>query len=267
MTVVRKIIEIDEELCNGCGDCVVDCAEGALKIVDGKAKVVNDVFCDGLGACIGACPVDALKIVEREAPEFDEEAVDEHLAKIGRPSLAEQGATQAQQAGGHGHGSGHGPGEGDSQESACGCPGSAMRTFEPTPEKTNDDGAEAPQSFLAQWPIQLRLLPPFGPMWQDKDVVLLADCVAAAYPDVQRQLIRDKTIVMTCPKLDDAQESIDKLAQIFQNPLKSINVAIMEVPCCGGLARIAEEALQRSGADHQLQVTTISIRGEVLGVR
>jgi hypothetical protein len=142
-----------------------------------------------------------------------------------------------------------------------------MRTFEPTPEKVADGSAEAPQSFLAQWPIQLRLLPPAGPLWQDKDVVLIADCVAAAYPDVQRQLIRDKTIVMTCPKLDDAQQSIDKLAQIFQNPLKSINVAIMEVPCCGGLARIAEEALKQSGASHELKVTTIGIRGDVLGVR
>lgn len=253
MSVVRKIIEIDEELCNGCGLCVVDCAEGALKIVDGKAKVVNDVFCDGLGACIGACPEDALKIVERAAPEFDEEAVEVHLASIGRPPLAASPATPPQPAQPHGHGGG--------------CPGSALRMLDPAPKAPTDDNAEAPQSYLSQWPIQLRLLPPSGPLWQDKDVVLLADCVAAAYPDVQRQLIRDKTIVMTCPKLDDAQESIDKLAQIFQSPLKSVTVAIMEVPCCGGLARIAQEALQRSGATHELKVTTIGINGTVLGTR
>lgn len=259
MGVIRKIIEVDEELCNGCGLCIVDCAEGALKIVDGKARVVNDVFCDGLGACIGACPEDALKIIEREAPEFDEEAVEAHLAAIGRPSLASPASPPQQ---GHGTAQGHGH-----NQSECGCPGSALRTFEPAPAVVNDDRAQAPQSFLAQWPIQLRLLPPQGPMWQDKDVVLLADCVAAAYPDVHRQLIRDKTIVMTCPKLDDVQQSIDKLAQIFQNPLKSINVAIMEVPCCGGLLRIAEEALQRSGASHELKVTTIAIRGEVKSVR
>ncbi len=257
MGVIRKIIEVDEELCTGCGLCVVDCAEGALKIVDGKAKVISEVFCDGLGACIGACPEDALTIVEREAPEFDEAAVEAHLAAIGRPALAAQNPPQPQPVQPHGHGHGGGGG----------CPGSAMRMFDPAPTAPADDSADAPQSFLAQWPIQLRLLPPQGPMWQNKDVVLLADCVAAAYPDLHRQLIRDKTIVMTCPKLDDAQQSIDKLAQIFQNPLKSINVAIMEVPCCGGLARIAEEALQRSGASHELKITTISIRGDVLGVR
>ncbi len=260
MSVVRKIIEIDEELCTGCALCIVDCAEGALKIVDGKAKVVNDVFCDGLGACIGACPEDALKIVEREALEFDEEAVEVHLAKIGRPSLASQETAQQQAAP-------HGPGSSHSHAPGGGCPASAVRMFEPASEPQADDSGEAPQSFLAQWPIQLRLLPPFGPMWQGKDVVLIADCVAAAYPDVQRKLIRDKAIVMTCPKLDDAQESIDKLAQIFQNPVKSITVAIMEVPCCGGLARIAEEALARSGENHELKVTTIGISGEELGTR
>jgi NAD-dependent dihydropyrimidine dehydrogenase PreA subunit len=251
MKVMRKIIEVDEDKCTGCGLCVTDCAEGALEIIDGKARVVNEVFCDGLGACIGACPEDALTIVEREAPEFDEEAVDRHLQKLGRPTLSPQ-PTPAR------HGPGHGIGHGG------GCPGSAMRMFDAAPKPAVAEDASAPSSALAQWPIQLRLLPPFGPLWQDKEVVLLADCVAAAYPDLHRKLIQGKTIVMTCPKLDDAQESINKLAQVFQNPLKSITVAIMEVPCCGGLVRIAQEALRLSGADHTLDVTTISVRGEVL---
>lgn len=140
-----------------------------------------------------------------------------------------------------------------------------MRMFDPAPaeEPVAEVGAP-PRSELTQWPVQLRLLPPFGPMWQDKEVVLLADCVAAAYPDLHRRLIRGKTIVMTCPKLDDPYESIDKLAQIFQNPLRSVTIAVMEVPCCGGLVRIAQEAVKRAGVELKLEVTTIGVRGDVL---
>lgn len=241
---IRKIIEIDEERCTGCGLCVVDCAEGALEIIDGKAKVVNDVFCDGLGACIGACPEDALKIVEREAVDFDEEAVEAHLVgKQGDAPVAPEPA-------------------------ACGCPGSMTRLFDEPCGAPAAPVSQAPRaaavSELRQWPIQLRLLPPSGPLYQDKDVMLIADCVAAANPEVQQQLVRGNTIIMTCPKLDDPDPSIMKLAQIVQNPVRSIGVAIMEVPCCTGLLHILREAMARAGVSKPIQVLRYAIRGELL---
>ena len=248
MKAIRKIIEIDNDKCTGCGLCVTDCAEGALKIVDGKAVVVNEVFCDGLGACIGACPEDALKIVEREAPEFDEKAVGEHLARIGAPPLTSAAPQPAPPA--HAH---------------SGCPGSAMRMFDQRPSApvSSTDNGPTPQSELGQWPIQLKLVPFAGPLYENKDLVLIADCVAAAYPDVHRRLIKNNTIALSCPKLDDPMESIEKLAAILENPIKSLKVAIMEVPCCGGLVRMAEEAKSHAGSTVDIEVVRIGVRGEV----
>jgi len=238
---IRKIIQIDEEKCTGCGQCIIDCAEGALEIIDGKAKVIKDSFCDGLGACLGSCPEDALKIIEREADEFDEEAVEEFI-KSKENALAEK--------------------------MDCGCSGSMLKTFEPAKVKqpsginnSVESSEVEEQSELTQWPVQLRLLPPSGSLYENKDLMLIADCVAVSYPALHKKLIKGNTIVLTCPKLDNVGESIERLTEIFKSSVKSISVAIMEVPCCSGLLRISKEALDRSGVDHKLNVIKIAIKG------
>ncbi len=256
---VRKIIRIDEALCNGCGECVIDCAEGALEIVNGKARVVRDSFCDGMGACLGACPTGALTIVERDTDAYDEAAVSAHLAKLEGSALPP--APPALPAHGHGFG---------------GCPGSRPQIFpaSPTPggmpsaprdsAPPSPAGGEAPRSELTQWPIQLRLVPFDGPLYENRDLVLIADCIAAAYPDVQRGLIRGHTIALSCPKLDDPRPTIEKLTRIFENPLRSVTVAIMEVPCCSGLLSQARQAMESAGKRLPLEVLRVGIRGDVL---
>ncbi|RJO67098.1 MAG: 4Fe-4S dicluster domain-containing protein [Myxococcales bacterium] len=246
---VRNIIRIDEEKCTGCGLCILSCAEGALKIVNGKAKVVSETFCDGLGACIGTCPEGALTIIQREAVDFDEKAVETHLERLKHERETAQP---------------------EPPPMACGCPGSMLRVFEaePAPKPAAAAPSNAPAaSALRQWPVQLKLLPTSGNLYDGKDVLLLADCVAVAYPDLHRKLIAGHTVVMTCPKLDHAEESIAKLAEIFKNKLHSLSIAIMEVPCCGGLVRIAQEAAQRSGVKRPIKTVTLGIRGETLEER
>lgn len=241
---VRKIIKVDEERCTGCGLCVVDCAEGALKIIDGKARVIKDSFCDGLGACIGSCPENALEIIEREADDFDEAAVEAHLEAMK-------------------HGQAHAPqAQPQPEPIACGCPGSMIRTFSPPPAMRANDGEAV--SALSQWPVQLRLLPTSGPLYHNKNLMIVADCVAVADPDLHRRLIAGNTIVITCPKLDNATESIDKLAKILQNPIKYVGVAIMEVPCCTGLLHIVREAARLAGRTGEIELIQISLRGELL---
>jgi Pyruvate/2-oxoacid:ferredoxin oxidoreductase delta subunit len=235
----RKIIEIDEDKCTGCGACVTKCAEGALKIVDGKAKVVSDVFCDGLGACIGDCPEDALRIVEREAPEFDEEATKKHLA-----SSAEKG---------------------DLAE-ACGCP-----SHEPI-ALTGGTGARAVGGAhqdlppeLTNWPVQWRLVTPSMPFFKGNDVLLSADCVPFAYRDFHGRFLAGKPLIIGCPKLDEQKAYLDKLTDIFRDATpKSLELVIMEVPCCHGLKRLVEEALRRSGKSVPVRTTVVGIRGDIL---
>lgn len=232
----RKIIEINEALCNGCGACITSCAEGALKLVDGKAKVVSDSFCDGLGACLGTCPTGALKIIEREAPDFDEEAVKTAMTKPAAPAPL-----------------------------ACGCPGTMARQLTPrTPSHAQNAASEPLSSQLTQWPVQLRLVPESGPQYAGRELLLLADCVAVAYPDLQRGLIAGRSLALSCPKLDNPQQSLDKLTAIFRNPLKAVVVAIMEVPCCGGLLRLAEEARELARGEFPIRVQRIGVAGEIL---
>lgn len=201
------MIEIDEEKCVGCGLCIPSCAEGALALVDGKAKVIQDPLCDGLGACIGACPQDALRIVKKETEPFDEEAVHQHLKSRG-------------------------------------CPSTQVMALPPRPTAS----CEPSPSALAQWPLQLRLIPPTAPFLRNADLLILADCTAVADPNLHRDLLPGKALLMTCPKLDNAEETIERLAAIFSHgDIGSITAAIMEVPCCAGLSRMIQEALKRSG--------------------
>ena len=244
----RKIVEIDEEKCNGCGLCVPSCAEGAIRIIDGKAKLVSDVYCDGLGACLGTCPEDAIRIVEREAESFDEEEARRHVESLEPPAA---GAA-----------------------TSPGCPGAAVRDLRMAvhPPGTQQPAASAqhsasdgPSSALGNWPIQLHLVPPNAPFLSGADLLLVADCVPFACPDFHGRFLQGRPVVIGCPKLDDAPFYVDKLAAILtQSSINRVTVLHMEVPCCTGLLRIAEAAIAQSARSVPLDDVTISIQGKVL---
>lgn len=240
--VSRKIIEIDDERCDGCGQCVPACAEGAIQVIDGKAKLVADKFCDGLGACLGDCPNDALRVIERLADEFDEKAVEQHLKAAAKPD------------------------EGAGQTMACGCPSTQVRSFETNkarPMAGPSVGTGRDESALTHWPIQIRLIPPTAPFLKGADLLVLADCVAGAYPGLHRDLIAGRVVLMGCPKLDDAEAYIEKFAEIFETAKpRSLTIAMMEVPCCSGLAHIVREALKASRASIPVDELVFSVRGE-----
>jgi len=236
--VNRKIIKIDEEKCNGCGDCVLSCAEGALQIIDGKAKLVSDNYCDGLGACIGECPQGALIIEEREAPEFDEEAV-EHYLKEKRKAEAEL---------------------------PCGCPSRTVTQFEkPVTEGFRTADSAHHESMLSHWPVQLRLVPPTAPFLMRADLVLVADCVPFAYADFHQDFLKDHAVLVACPKLDDFDAHLEKLTEILRRAqLNSLTVLTMEVPCCSGLVHMAKQAIAASGQEVAFNEVCIGVRGDRL---
>ena len=251
MKTVRKIIEIDEELCDGCGNCVPSCAEGALKVIDGKARVIAEIYCDGLGACLGECPMGALKIVERKADEFNEKAVEEHLAKQNQEEKVQQ-----------------------SPGFSGGCPSARLQSFQmakpaatpaPQADLTSGEVADFTQSALSHWPVQIMLVPPTAPFLKGADLLVLADCVPVAFPTVHRDFIKGKAVMMGCPKLDNAQNYIEKFAQICkESGIKSITSVIMEVPCCGGLPMIVKKGMQMAGVDIPMEEVVISTRGRIL---
>jgi Fe-S-cluster-containing hydrogenase component 2 len=243
----RDIVQIDEEKCDGCGLCVPACAEGAIRIVDGKARLVSDVYCDGLGACLGHCPQDAIKIIQRDAVEFDEAAVAQHLAD----------AAGGQQA-----------------PAPAACPSSRPQSLQlnvlaQMPEPAGTSGAAdtdaGPSPPLANWPIQLHLVPPAALFLQQADLVLAADCVPFACAGFHRQVVQGRPLLIGCPKLDDADFYVKKLAAIFsQANVQRVTVVHMEVPCCTGLLRIAEAARAMTGRDIPFEDVVVSIRGQIL---
>lgn len=253
IAIRRKMIEIDESKCDGCGQCVTACAEGAIAIRDGKARLVSEVYCDGLGACVGHCPQGALRVIEREAAPFDEEAVREHLRR-----------------------------EAAAASAAGVCPGSRLAVFpsqpsaRPVPLAPAGPGVsghevapgEGEPSALGHWPVQLRLVPPGAPFLREAEVLLVADCVPFALADFHRRFLRGRPVLVACPKLDDTRGYVEKLAaMIGQAGLRSLTVVHMEVPCCTGLVRLAEAARELAGQPLPLGEATISIRGQVCGVR
>jgi len=245
MVTHRKIIRIDEEKCDGCGQCVPACAEGALQIIDGKARLVSDVYCDGLGACLGECPRGALTIEDREAPSFDAQAVREHLAR--RDAACGDIHASAQ-----------------SERLPHGCPGAASETLD-RGESAPHAGAEAAPSLLGNWPVQIHLVPPQAPYLQGARLLIAADCVPFAYADFHRRFLADRVLLVGCPKLDDADFYRQKLAQILsQNDIRSIEIAHMEVPCCSGLVRVVGQALDDAGSKIPLTITKVGIRGGIL---
>jgi Fe-S-cluster-containing hydrogenase component 2 len=230
----RNIVKIDQAKCNGCGQCVTACAEGAIAIRDGKARLVSEIYCDGLGACLSHCPQGAISVEKRQAAEFDEQATHEHLA------------VQRKAASGM----------------APVCPGLMAHSFETKP--VAPQAAEAP-SQLSHWPVQLKLVSPGAPCFQDADLLLVADCVPFAMADFHGRFLKGHSVAVGCPKLDDAQFYVDKLAAILSaNKLRSLTVIHMEVPCCSGLTRIAREAIRRSGRALSFEDVTIGLRGDVL---
>ncbi len=248
MKVMRKIIEIDEEKCDGCGLCVPSCAEGSLEVVNGKVRVVADNLCDGLGACLGECPNDALKIVEREAEEFDEAAVEKYLDEKEASETVEL----------------------SKRKHAGGCPSARIMQFSPAASHANDQPqtADGPQqaSALTHWPIQIHLVPPTAPFLKGADLLVLADCVPVAFPSLHRDFLKGKAVMMGCPKLDDAQKYIDKFAQVFRSAgIKSITTVVMEVPCCSGLPMIVKKGLEISGAAIPVEEVVVSTKGHILG--
>lgn len=245
---VRDVVHIDEELCDGCGDCVPTCAEGAIQVIDGKARLVGDVYCDGLGACLGYCPQGAITVIRREAEEFDEDAVRQRLATMRAqvsPVAAAGLPVATHQAGG------------------SSCPGSRTLSWV---EGTAPERAMEPEvgSALRQWPIQLHLVPPTAPFFTDADVLLAADCVAYAVGGFHRRYLDGKALAIACPKLDGHQEIyIDKLvAMIDQATIRSLEVIVMEVPCCSGLVRLVQEALARANRVVPVTVSVVGVRGE-----
>jgi NAD-dependent dihydropyrimidine dehydrogenase PreA subunit len=246
MKNIRKIIEIDEELCDGCGQCVPDCAEGSLQIIDGKAKLVEDKLCDGLGACLGSCPQGALKIIEREAEDFDEEAVEEFL----KQQKAPQGQGQAPRS------------------SGGGCPSAQLQTF---PQQSPCQSANIPinqgstDSALTHWPIQIRLIPPTAPFLKNADILIAADCTAVAVPGFQEKYLENKVVMMGCPKFDDAEGYINKFADIINTAdLNSITILIVEVPCCSAMNVIVKRAFEKAGKSVPVEQITVSTRGAEL---
>ena len=233
----RKIIHIDDTLCNGCGQCIPNCPEGALQMIDGKARLISDLFCDGLGACIGECPVGAITIEEREAEEFDEEAVAHHLHSAApEPELP------------------------------CGCPSATVAQFQRQVSEQPESAVAGPiASRLAQWPVQLTLVPPIAPFLQGADILLAADCVPFAYADFHREFLPNCALLVACPKLDDFGAHLNKLTAILQQAQpRSITVVHMEVPCCTGLVFMTQKAIEASGLDIPLYDVTIGLRGGIL---
>lgn len=237
----RKIIQIDEDKCTGCGLCIPSCAEGALQIVNGKAKLVKDIYCDGLGACLGECPEDALKIIEREAEGFDEHAVEERLKEISK--------------------------EHEKKDLPCGCPGSSVRFFEPcpAPERSAETPKGNAKSELTHWPVQLTLVPPTAPFFQGRELVLAAQCAPFAYPDFHRDFLKDRAVVIACPKLDDFNAHLEKLTAILKmSDVKKLIIVHMEVPCCFGLKHMAEKAIEKAGVKMPVEEVNVGVKGGII---
>jgi len=228
--MIRRIIEIDEAKCNGCGICVEACHEGAIGLVDGKAKLLRDDYCDGLGDCLPNCPMEAISFVEREAAAYDEEAVKKNMAAKGKPVFT--------------------------------CPGMAVKKVEHKPAEQS--GHIAPPSELRQWPIQIKLMPVSAPYYDGADLLIAADCTAFSYGDFHNRFMKNRITVIGCPKLD-AVDYTDKLAQILAvNDIKSVLLTRMHVPCCGGLENAVRKAIALCGKELPLEIVTINAEGKIL---
>lgn len=230
----RKIIAINEELCTGCGDCIPNCAEGSLRIVDGKAALVADKLCDGLGACLGHCPTGALSVIEREAEAFNEEAVEQFLAEERKKKTSTCPSAQL-------------------KTSSCAAAGPV---------------AQSEGSNLSHWPVQIRLVPPSAPFLENCDLLIAADCTAVACPNLHQDFIQSRKVMMGCPKFDDQQLYVDRFTELFSTrKLNSVTILIMEVPCCAAMLQIVRKAYSQAGAKVPVRQAVISTQGAVLAAQ
>ncbi len=232
--MIRKIIKINEEKCNGCGACAAACHEGAIEMIDGKAKLTREDYCDGLGDCLPACPTDAISFEEREAPAYDEAAV---LAAKKQKSEAKL---------------------------PCGCPGTQSKAIHREPCSCSAEPAAKAQSRLSQWPVQIKLVPVNAPYFDNANLLIAADCTAYAYGNFHEDFIRNRVTLVGCPKLDEGDYAEKLTAIISNNDIKSVTIVRMEVPCCGGIENAAKRAIQASGKFLPWQVITISTDGRIL---
>ncbi len=246
--VVRNIISIDENKCDGCGLCIPSCEEGALQIVDGKARLVKEVYCDGLGNCLGECPQGAIEMIEREAEPFDEKAVEDHLQRL------EKADRKIEES---------------AEECGVCCGSSLVRDIQKPGQKSVSGNATsqsdyAPEAELSHWPVQLHLVSPQARFLQGADLLIAADCVPFAYADFHRSFLAERSLIIGCPKLDDIDVYHQKLVEIFKiNKLKSITLVHMEVGCCFGLSRLVRSALEESGAESPLQEIVVGVDGSI----
>jgi Pyruvate/2-oxoacid:ferredoxin oxidoreductase delta subunit len=230
----RNIINIDEDKCNGCGQCIVDCVEAALQIVDGKARLVKEIYCDGLGACLGSCPTGALSVVQRESDPFDEEATHRHMEAVKTKEAGFQG-----------------------------CPGTRPVDFSEKPAAAPTTAEIKPE--LTNWPVQLKLVATKAPYFEDADLLLAADCTAFSTINFQSRFVKGRKLLIACPKLDDAQYYYEKLTEIFaENAIRGVTVLRMEVPCCGGLSYLVKQAIQASKKDLPYHEVVIGIKGDIV---
>lgn len=242
--IVRKIISIDESKCDGCGLCIPSCEEGALQVVDGKAKLVKDIYCDGLGNCLGECPLGAIEMIEREAEPFDEKAVEEHLENLNL-DLKEESP----------------------QKNMVSCGSREVRAIKNSagPDQLNaGSGDNAPEAELSHWPVQLHLVSPEARFLKNQDLLIAADCVPFAYADFHRRFLAGRALLIGCPKLDDVEAYHNKLIEIFKSSdPKSINLVHMEVGCCFGLSSLVRSALQEANLDIPLKETIVGVDGSI----
>ena len=277
--MVRRVIEIDEEACIGCGLCANACHEGAIGMVNGKAKLMRDDYCDGFGDCLPACPVDAIKFIEREAAAYDEAAVlaakkaketanklSSAMSSIKNNNVKSKNEMKDNFTDANGNYSKHR--DADMIE-PCGCPGTRAQTIihdnsDDNSCNVNNNVSEKIQSELTQWPVQIQLLPVTAPFYNNANLLIAADCTAYAYGDFHRKFVKNRVVLVGCPKLDDADYQSKLTAIISQNDIKSVTIVRMEVTCCGGLENAAKEALKASGKFIPWQVVTISTDGRIL---
>jgi len=274
----RKIIKIDEEKCNGCGACIPNCPEGALQVIDGKARLISDIFCDGLGACVGECPQGAMSTEEREAEPYDEKKTMENIVKCGENTIIAH----------LNHLKGHGETGylnealefleekgievdldkktcDEESKLPCGCPGSKVMDFsEEKGSGVDESGTRVSQ--LRQWPVQLFLVPPNAPYFQGKDIILVADCVGYALGDFHKDYLKDKSIAIACPKLDSNIDMyVEKLTSLIDDAkINTLTVMTMEVPCCSGLLSIAKKAVDNASRKIPVKSIVVGIKGEIL---
>jgi len=262
MAKIRKIVEIDEELCDGCGQCALACAEGALEIRDGKARIIKESYCDGLGACLSGCPQGAVKIIEREADEFDPAAVEDHLESgKGHAGAGLTGSEEERQK----------TGTPPDFPSPCACPSSRIEMFPASPPRPLLEKPLVPEqagesgSRLSHWPIQVRLVPPTALFLQKAHLLVVSDCAPVAYPNFHRDFVRGKAVLLGCPKFDNAREYAAKFAEIFRvADIQSVTVVDMEVPCCSAMPALVRQGMKDAGRDIPIEEVVIGLRGNIL---